>query len=178
MISMIVAVADNDGVGLGNALPWENIPEDMAWFKQHTAGKVVVMGSSTWDSLPPRFRPLPGRTNVVLTTRRDTRGPELMLEGASLVLGGSPQHVVEELEAAYPNQEVVIIGGAAVYLSFFPYVDKLYLTRVHQQVEADTFLNIQSLIDTASSGKERTYLNNPPDRTDLTFEVWEKLGRL
>ena len=69
-INLILARASNGVIGLNNQLPW-HLPEDMAHFKQQTAGAPVIMGRKTWDSLPPRFRPLPGRQNIVVTRQED-----------------------------------------------------------------------------------------------------------
>ena len=71
-IQLIYARAANGVIGKDNAMPW-HLPEDMAHFRQLTGGSAVVMGRKTWDSLPPRFRPLPGRRNIVVTRQRDWR---------------------------------------------------------------------------------------------------------
>jgi dihydrofolate reductase len=73
-IVIIAAVAKNRVIGKDNQLLW-NIPEDMAHFKALTAGHTVIMGRKTWESLPPRFRPLPGRRNIVITRQSDFAAP-------------------------------------------------------------------------------------------------------
>lgn len=78
-INLIFARAANGVIGVNNTIPW-HLPEDMAHFKQQTAGAPVVMGRKTWDSLPPRFRPLPGRRNIVVTRQADWQA-----EGAQAV---------------------------------------------------------------------------------------------
>ncbi len=125
-ISIIVAVADNNGIGKGNDL-LTHISNDLKRFKKITSGHPVVMGRNTWDSLP--FKPLPKRKNVVLTSREGS-----VFEGALTV------HSIEEALAACPeNEESFIMGGAQVYKQFLPIADKLYLTRIYKDLEADTF---------------------------------------
>ncbi len=164
MISMIVAVADNDGIGKDNGLPWGHIPADMKWFRTHTNGKVVVMGSSTWHSLPQAFRPLPNRTNVVLSSSGS-------IPGADLVLTGEPRDVINKLNEKFPDQEIVFIGGAKTYQAFVPFVNKVYLTRVNAAPEADTFLPIDDLLDLMHlSLTEQTVVPGDPQ---ITFQIWE-----
>jgi dihydrofolate reductase len=126
MFSLIAAVAKNGVVGNQGTLPW-HIPDDMAHFKTVTAGKPVVMGRKTWESLPERFRPLPGRRNVVMT-----RDAGYVAAGAEVVAG------VEAVQALlHGADEVMIIGGGEIYKAFLPYASKLYLTHVDVDYEGD-----------------------------------------
>jgi dihydrofolate reductase len=167
-ISFVLAVSENYGIGIDNKLPWAHLKRDMAWFKQNTKGKPVVMGSSTWDSLP--LKPLPGRTNVVLTTRG-------AIVGSDLVLSGAPNKVVANLAELFPSQEVCVIGGAKVYEELWPYVYRIYLTRVPQVVEADTYLRIDDLMqsDTTNEyqGWRLTSRETHFDPDHVTFEIWD-----
>lgn len=124
-----------DGViGAGNTIPWR-LPEDMAHFKATTLGHPVVMGRKTWDSLPPRFRPLSGRRNIVVT-----RDPRWAGEGAEPA--GS---IAEALElAAEPHASAApttawVIGGGEVYRAALPYATTLSVTEVDSPVEGDTY---------------------------------------
>jgi dihydrofolate reductase len=159
-ISLIVAVSDNQGIGLDNKLPWGHIPEDMKWFKHHTEGHVVVMGSKTYDSLPEAFRPLPKRTNVVLT-----RGTE---RDADLNLQGDAQKVIEEVQATYPDQEIFIIGGEEVYKQFIHLVDRVLVTRVRQVVVADAFLDIDAMMN------DKFTKIDEQEGEDIAFQIWER----
>lgn len=161
-LSLILAVSDNNAIGINNKLPWAHIREDMLWFKANTSGKPVVMGSSTWDSLP--FKPLPNRANVVLTSRDS-------VEGADLVLSGEAKDIMAKLEERY-SDEVVIMGGAKVYNDFAPYVTKMYISRVQQVVEGDTFLDIDLMLDVLGGFKctESRY----DEVVGVIFEIWEK----
>lgn len=123
---LIVAVADNWGIGVKGDLPW-HIPEDLKYFKRMTDGYPVIMGRTTYFSLP--FRPLKGRKNIVLN------------------LGGDPIPEVEcvnsfeeAFAAAQPAQKCFVIGGASVYRAALDQMDRLYITHVHTVVEdADVF---------------------------------------
>jgi dihydrofolate reductase len=131
MISIVVAMSRNRVIGVKNQLPW-HLPKDLKHFKVLTTGKPVVMGSRTYESIPERLRPLPGRTNIVLT--RDTKRH---YDGAITV------HTIEEaLEAAKKDQarEICIIGGGQVFASALPRVDRIYLTIVDTEIEnGETF---------------------------------------
>ena len=123
MISIIVAIAENGVIGDNNALLW-NIKEDMRRFRTTTTGHPVVMGRKTFESIG---RPLPKRTNVVIT-RGDTT-----FEGCKVA------HSLEEAIAMFPaEEEVFIIGGAQIYTQAMALADKLYLTIVHRNYEGDT----------------------------------------
>ena len=122
---MIAAIGLKNEIGRANDLVWKN-KEDMAHFKKVTAGKVIVMGRKTHESIG---MPLPGRTNLVLS-----RDPAFWPDGV-VVLN---KHQV--LSRADHNKEMVVIGGEAVYRQFMPLADKLYITQVHAEyAEADTF---------------------------------------
>ncbi len=128
MVTIVAAVAANGCIGKDGDLPWR-IPEDMRRYRRITMGKVIVMGRKTWESIPERFRPLPGRTNVVVT--RDLRYP--LPPGVERV--GS----LEEALAAHAAEDVVINGGGAIYERAMTHADALDLTRVHRDVAGDTF---------------------------------------
>lgn len=127
-VHMIYARAANGVIGKDNVLPW-HLPEDMARFKSLTQGCPVVMGRKTWDSLPPRFRPLPGRTNIVITRQADWHA-----EGA--VRAASLQ---EALQHASAGQTVWVIGGAQVYAEAQPLADRIELTEIAQDFEGDAY---------------------------------------
>lgn len=168
-ISMIVAVADNNVIGINNGLPWPHNSEDMKWFKANTSGKVVVMGSSTWDSLP--FKPLPKRTNVVLTSRNS-------IQDADLTLSGEPEEVIEYLKSTYADlDEVVFMGGAKVYSDFLKYMDVIYLSRIRGSFEGDTFLDVDTLMSIHNSETAKftkTSSHHLEGEYAVDFEIWEK----
>ncbi|QCX74712.1 Dihydrofolate reductase [Streptomyces sp. YIM 121038] len=133
-VGLIWAQTREGVIGAGNAIPWR-LPEDMAHFKATTLGHPVVMGRKTWDSLPPRFRPLPGRRNVVVT-----RDPHWAAEGADRA--GS---VAEALErAAEPLDSVTpvaawVIGGGEIYRAALEFATTLSVTEIDTVVAGDTY---------------------------------------
>ncbi|MBP7679009.1 MAG: dihydrofolate reductase [Bacteroidales bacterium] len=125
-ISIIVAIARNYAIGRNNQLLW-HISEDLKRFKKITQGKQVIMGKLTYLSLP--VRPLPNRQNVVITDRKDE-----IFEGCTTV------HSIEDaLDLCHETEESFIIGGGSVYRQFLPYCNRLYITLVHKDFDADTF---------------------------------------
>ncbi len=130
-ISIVVAVSDNNAIGAGGALMWR-LPRDMQYFKEITLGHHVLMGRKTWESLPEKFRPLPGRVNIVVTRQKDFKA-----EGCKIV-----PEVSEGIQFAKENgeHELMVIGGGEIYKQVFDKADKIYLTRVHHTfIDADTF---------------------------------------
>lgn len=125
-VSLIWAQAHDRVIGAGGGIPWR-LPEDMAMFKSLTMGGTVVMGRATWDSLPPRFRPLPGRRNVVLT-----RDPDWRADGAT---------AASSLDAAVAvvDGDVWVIGGGAVYGEAISRADRVVITDVDATYDGDTF---------------------------------------
>ena len=123
-ISIIAATDLNGLIGANGGMPW-HIPEELAWFKQHTLGKVVVMGRRTWISLG---KPLPGRRNIVLSTN-----PDFVAEGGELM------QTIEQVIALAKANEVFIIGGAELFRQFLPMTDKLYISTIHAEYSGDTY---------------------------------------
>ena len=126
MISIIVAIAENYAIGRNNDLLW-HIPEDMRRFKRITTGHKIIMGKRTYESLP--YHPLKDRTNIVIS---DIPGDSY--EGCVMAYS-----IEEALEHCSPEEECFVIGGGMVYRQFMPLADKLYITWVHKDFEADTF---------------------------------------
>jgi dihydrofolate reductase len=128
-LRLIYARAANGTIGRGNAMPW-HLPEDLAHFKQLTLGATVVMGRKTWDSLPPRFRPLPGRANIVVTRQADWRA-----DGAQRAAS-----LDEALGIARANGDLAwIMGGAQIYAQALPIADGVEVTEIHQDFDGDAF---------------------------------------
>ena len=126
MISIIVAIAENNAIGKNNDLLW-HIPEDMKRFKRLTTGHTIVMGKRTWESLPNR--PLPNRRSIVIT---DVPGEKI--EGCEMAYS-----IEQAMMLCDPGEASFIIGGASVYRQFLPLAERLYLTRVHRSFEGDVF---------------------------------------
>lgn len=127
VLSLIAAVARNGTIGHDNQLLWQ-LPEDLQHFRRATMGCPVIMGRRTWDSLPPRFRPLPGRLNIVLT-----RDPHWQAAGARRAAS-----LDDALAQAGPVERVFVIGGGALYALALPVADELVLTELDRDYEGDT----------------------------------------
>jgi len=126
---IIVAVSENGVIGKDGDIPW-HYPEDLKHFKEKTMDHPVIMGSSTYRSLPEDFKPLPGRKNIVLT-RSGIEADE------SVSVANSLDEAWNIAEAH--DEKAFIIGGATIYEQTLEEVDKLVLTRIHQEYDGDTF---------------------------------------
>lgn len=127
---MIAAVAENGVIGKDNDLVW-NLPDDMKYFVEKTKKRHVIMGRKNYDSIPPKFRPLPNRPNIVIT-----RQSNFVAEGC-IVLNNLEDAFLLCKEAE--EQEVFIIGGAQIYKMGLEVADKIYITEIHQNFNGDTF---------------------------------------
>jgi dihydrofolate reductase len=126
MVALIVAYARNGVIGRDGDLPW-HLPTDLKHFRELTTGGTVVMGRKTYESIPERFRPLPGRRNLVLS-----RDPGYAAPGAE-VFGG--------LDAALAagGADCFVIGGATTYAEVLPLAGRVWATEIDAEVEGDTF---------------------------------------
>lgn len=127
-INMIFARSANGVIGNNNAMPW-HLPEDLAHFKKLTLGHPVIMGRKTWDSLPGKFRPLPGRANVVITRQPDWQAP-----GAQIA--SSLQEALALCQAA---SDVWVIGGAQIYMQAEPLACTIEVTHIDKDFVGDAF---------------------------------------
>ena len=129
-MNLIVCVDKNWAIGKDGKLLC-HLKEDMKYFREHTIGKVVVMGRSTLESLP-NGEPLPDRTNIVLTRKED-----FAKDGVTVV--HDMEELLEELNKYAPD-DIMIIGGASVYNEMMDMCDILYVTRIEHEFDADTFI--------------------------------------
>ena len=127
-LGLIYARARNGVIGRDNAMPW-HLPEDLAHFKATTLGCPVIMGRKTWDSLPPRFRPLPGRRNIVVTRQADWNA-----QGAERA--GSLE---QALASCADSPRVWVTGGAELYRLALPHADVVEVTVIDQDFEGDAY---------------------------------------
>ncbi|GAA5101546.1 dihydrofolate reductase [Wohlfahrtiimonas larvae] len=162
-ISLIVAIAQNGTIGINNSLPW-HLPDDLAFFKKSTINKPIIMGRKTYESLG---RPLPKRDNIVISRNP---APQDLPENVFYF------NTLEAAILAYQNTpEVMIIGGAQLYCSALPYMNRLYLTIVESEVEGDTFL--PEVLALPFNDAINLYTeNHPKDEKHsypFRFEIWE-----
>jgi len=129
-VSIIVAVAQNQAIGKNNDLLW-HLPVDMAFFKEKTKGHCIITGRKNYESIPAKFRPLPNRTNIVITRQTD-------YNGAGAVVVSSLEDALAFAKTTQ-DEEIFIIGGGEIYRQALPLVDTIYLTRVHHSFDGDTF---------------------------------------
>lgn len=159
IVSLIVAMTRERVIGKDNCMPW-HLPADLAYFKQTTLGKPVVMGRNTFDSIG---KPLPGRRNVIVSTRL-TEAPA----GTELV--ASPD---EALVLLKDEAEVMIIGGGQLYAAFMPLAHRLYLTRIEASLEGDThFPLVESDWQLVSEQRRPADERN---RYDCRFQMLERI---
>jgi dihydrofolate reductase len=165
-LSIIVAMDENNGIGRENQL-LTHLPNDLKWFKKNTEGHTVIMGRKTYFSLPNGA--LPNRENIVLS-RTLSHLPDAVVV-----------HSLDELWSMLkPENENFIIGGGQIFKLMFPYVDKLYITRIHHYFEADTFFpnfdaNEWELLDKIFNPADS---KNPYDHTFLIYKRKRKIKDL
>lgn len=154
---IIAAMAENRVIGKDGDIPW-HYPEDLQHFREVTMGHPVVMGSSTYRSLPENYRPLSGRTNIVLT-RSEIEADESVKTANSL-------DEAWELAEDTGKDKVFIMGGASVYEQTLDLADKMILTEIHQEYDGDTFFPEW---DRDNWEVERD------DRGELSFVTYERI---
>ncbi|HHF2952650.1 diacylglycerol kinase [Vibrio parahaemolyticus] len=158
IISMIAAMADNRIIGKDNQMPWY-LPADFAWFKRCTMGKPVVMGRKTYESIG---RPLPGRLNIVIS-----RDETLKIEGVTTVTS-----IEQALDVAGDAEEVMIIGGGAIYAACLPMANKLYVTHIEAAIDGDT--QFPDWGDQFKETYSETYQADEKNAYNMRFTVLEK----
>lgn len=124
-LSLIAAMDENRLIGRDNKLPW-HLPADLAFFKRTTMGKAIVMGRKTFESIG---KPLPGRRNIVITGNADFQAPGCEIADS----------IDAAMSLANDDDEVMLIGGASLYQQTIERATKLYITRIHQSFEGDTW---------------------------------------
>jgi dihydrofolate reductase len=127
-ISLVAAVAKNGTIGKNNDLPWR-LPDDMRYFLDTTKGHHVILGRKNYESLPPKYQPLPHRTNIVITRQAD-------FKAAGCLIVNSIERAIAICNSN-GESEAMVIGGAEIYRLALPYADKLYITEIHAEVDGD-----------------------------------------
>jgi len=158
-ISVIVAAAENNVIGSEGELPW-HISADLRRFKRTTIGHAIVMGRRTWDSIGGK--PLPGRVNIVMT-----RDQEFQADGAVVV------HDLDQALAACPEvEELFIAGGGEIYRLAMPLAQRVYLTRVHLEVEGDA--QFVPLDQSWRLNWEEAHEAEKEGGPAFTFQIWDR----
>jgi dihydrofolate reductase len=168
-VALIAAVARNGVIGHANELLWK-LPEDMAFFKRTTLGNPVIMGRKTWDSIPKRFRPLTGRTNIVVTRQAGWQA-----DGA-LVAHDFEQALELALESVAANPHglrAFVIGGAELYALALPHADELMLTEIDRDYEGNARFPTWPREHFVEAGRERHHADAPND-FDYAFVAYRR----
>ena len=162
-LSIIVAVSENGIIGKDNQLIW-HLPADLKFFKETTKGHAVIMGRKNFESIPEKFRPLPGRTNIIVSRDRNYKA-----DGCILV------HSIEDAIAyakSINEEEAFIIGGGEIYKQSMDLIDCLYITRVHSNFDGDTYFKPDLRLWKKIS--ERHYRADDNNKHSHTYEFYKK----
>jgi dihydrofolate reductase len=164
ILSLIVAIAEDNAIGKHNQLPW-HLPEDLKFFKRITMGKPVLMGRKTYQSLG---KPLPGRLNIVLSNQTDLSLPD------GVLLYNNMQDAITRLQQEQTD-EAFIIGGSKVFEDALSYIRYMYLTRVHTTVsDADAFFPSVDYTQWKKIWSE-AHLADEKHKYAFDFEKWERV---
>ncbi|MBL6696676.1 MAG: dihydrofolate reductase [Luminiphilus sp.] len=161
-VELVLAVSENGVIGRGNALPWD-LPDDLQHFKRTTMGCPVLMGRRTFDSVG---RPLPGRTNLILTRDPDWRAPgvEVFQDIEDAIERARQQALLDDARA------LCVVGGAEIYKLSLPYANRAVVTQVHGDVQGDTFFDLSLLLGWREVSRHRVEAG---DRNSHDFSVVE-----
>lgn len=164
-LALIAAVAENGCIGIDNKLPWY-LPEDLKYFKAVTSGKAVIMGRTTFDSLG---RPLPNRTNIVITRNAAFTAPAGVRIVHSL---DEAIRLAESIAVIDGSEEIIVIGGAQIYADALPRMDRLYLTEVKKTVAGDAFFPAWNRAEWQEVLRQDHHYE--PAQLDYSFVVYER----
>jgi dihydrofolate reductase len=163
-LSLIAAVAQGGAIGRDNDLLW-NDPRDQKHFRATTIGCPVIMGRRTWDSLPARFRPLPGRRNIVVTRNADWREA-----------GAEVAHTLAEALALVADApKAFVMGGGQLYAEALPLADEMVLSEVDKAFEADTFFPEWNKAAFTEVSRE-AHLPASPDEIGFAFVTYRRIA--
>lgn len=160
-ISLVVAAATNNGIGKDGKMPW-HLPNDLKHFKNITWGMPIIMGRKTFESLG---KPLPGRKNIVIT-----HNPDWKVEGVIAV-----QKIEDALFVAQATdaKEIMIIGGGEIYKLLFPKANRIYMTRVEAEPEADTYFP-QIIEKEWELISQKNHEADDKNAYNYSFQIWER----
>lgn len=162
MVSIIVAASENNVIGIHNHLPW-HLPVDMRYFKDTTMGKPIVMGRKSFEELG---KVLPGRPNIMITRQQDYTSPGLIIV-PSLEAG------IEKAKT-FGTEEVFVTGGGEIFKMAIEkgVIDRIYLTRVHAEVEGDTYFPAFDQTKWKKV-KDELYEKDEKHKYSMSFQVWD-----
>lgn len=162
----MIYASDLEGcIGNGLDLPWPHLDADMKWFVEKTKGKIVVMGSTTWDSLPKK---LPNRINVVVTSKT----ADDFDKTPDMVVTGKPWDILEAIKSQHPGQDIIIIGGRSIYIQFLEYAERIHITLIQDIYNGDTYFSCRGLMQSAYKLEHQATLPGCNDIPDMLFETY------
>jgi len=162
LIKAILACDDNGGVSKDGTLPWPHNTTDLQWFKNNTAGHVVVMGSTTWAD-PHMPRPLPKRINVLVTSQVS----KYTNDGMDGIIQGDLNMHLRVLEKTYPGLIIWVIGGPNIIEQCLDSIEELYLSRIPGNYDCDTHLPLEQI-------EEMFFLTHEEEHPEVIFQIWKK----
>lgn len=151
MINCIVAVENSQGIGFNGHMPWPHLKDDMRWFRAITTDAVVIMGSTTWKSIG--CKPLPNRVNIVLSRTHHWADADHVFS--------NPVTALAFCDNEYPDKEIFIIGGSAVYKTYLDLIEKFYVTEIDADYECDTFFDMSYVKENFTSVTEHAIFTEP-----------------
>ncbi|OAS17004.1 dihydrofolate reductase [Paenibacillus oryzisoli] len=157
-ISFIFAMDRNRAIGVNNKLPW-HLPGDLKFFKNVTMGHPILMGRKTYESIG---KPLPGRRNIILT-----QNTAYQAEGCEVI------HSVDEVLSAFQEQELFVIGGAEIFKLFASHVNRMYVTYIEDEFEADTYMSDLDLANWTLVSSEQGE-RNEKNPYEYYFRIYER----
>lgn len=160
MIKAILACDRTGGVAKNGTLPWPHNSKDLKWFKDNTAGHVVVMGSTTWND-PHMPIPLPKRTNVLVTSR------PAEYPGADKYISGDLNKSVKVIEQEYSSLITWVIGGPNIIKQTLDVIDEFYISCIPDEYECDTYLDLEQIEDKFTLTFQEVH-------PEVTFQIWKR----
>ena len=160
-VSIIAAVANNLVIGRDNDLAW-HLPDDMQFFKETTTGHHVIMGRKNYESIPDKYRPLPGRTNIIVTHNSNFKAEECVVVNS----------INDAIECASKagEEEAFIIGGGEIYRQSIDLTDRMYITKVDAEVEGDTYFPEFNENDWNS---KKLSTHGADERHEYAYSIWQ-----
>jgi dihydrofolate reductase len=169
-ISIIVAHSMERVIGKGNTIPWK-IPSDLKRFRNFTKGHPVIMGRRNWESIPEKYRPLPHRTNIVMTRQKNLT--EKIATGGALVVD-SIEGALKAAAAAIGSEEIFVIGGEDIYRQFLPLATKCYVTYVLASVEGDVHFPELEKAEWTGNFMSELPTQGPDDEYPTAFQAFAR----
>jgi len=158
MINCLVAVDRGQGIGFQGQMPWPHLKGDMSWFRRLTTGNIVIMGSTTYDSLG---KSLPNRINIVISRKRSLGDHTFNDCSAAL----------DYCDVEYPDKEIFIIGGGIIYRQYLNIIDRFYVTEIDKEYQCDAFFNLDYVQKNFTKVKECATFNEPVKYTIKEYNL-------